>query len=130
MIALSILDIVPICEVVFFVEKEIGCGGSRNAELAWFGDVGYIMAFESPGGNCASWSCNDVPLFDKSFYETYLEELGPLFGLTNYKAHPYTDVLILRINTCLTCMNSGAGYYEHHTPEEYVVAEEMENAVV
>ena len=71
-----------------------------------------------------------MPLFDKSFYETYLEELGPLFGLTNYKAHPYTDVLILRINTCLTCMNFGAGYYKHHTPEEYIVAEEMENAVV
>ena len=53
-IALSILDIVPICEVVFFAEEEIGCRGSRNGELAWFGDVGYIMAFESPGGNCAS----------------------------------------------------------------------------
>ena len=127
-IALTIVDKLPTCKAVFFVEEEAGCLGSQKAELSWFKDVGYIMAFDSPEGNCASWSCGGVCLFDKPFYETYLVELGEKFGLTKYVAHPYTDVMMLRIDTSLMCMNFGAGYYKYHTPGEYCIAEEMDNA--
>lgn len=127
-IALTIIDKLPVCKAVFFVEEESGCQGSLEASLSWFGDVGYVIAFDSPEGNCASWSCNGVCLFDRPFYETYLAELGEKFGLTKYVVHPYTDVLVLRIDTALMCMNFGAGYYEYHTPDEYCVAEEMDNA--
>ncbi|MDO5457858.1 MAG: hypothetical protein Q4F26_05865 [Atopococcus tabaci] len=128
-IALSIMDKISTCKCVFFVEEEIGCRGSENVDLSWFGDVGYIMSFDSPESNCASWSCCGKLLFDRCFYETYLEELSSKFGLTKYVAHPYTDVMMLRMNTCLVCMNFGAGYYNFHTLWEYVVAEEMDNAV-
>ena len=37
--------------------------------------------------------------------------------------------MMLRMNICLACMNFGAGYYNHHTYAEYVVAEEMDHAV-
>ena len=127
-IALSIVDKLPVCKAVFFVEEEVGCCGSRNMELSWFKDVGYVIAFDAPGSNCASWSCNGVCLFDKTFYETYLAELGEKFGLTNYAAHPYTDVMVLRTETALTCMNFGAGYYKYHTSDEYCIAEEMDKA--
>ena len=127
-IALTILDKLPVCKAVFFVEEESGCYGSRNTELTWFKDVGYVIAFDSPEGNCASWSCSGECLFDRLFYETYLVELGEKFGLTKYVAHPYTDVMVLRINTALMCMNFGAGYYKYHTPDEYCIAEEMDNA--
>lgn len=88
----------------------------------------YMMKGTLPEGNCASWSCGGVCLFDKPFYETYLVELGEKFGLTKYVAHPYTDVMMLRIDTSLMCMNFGAGYYKYHTPGEYCIAEEMDNA--
>ena len=127
-IALAIVDKLPACKAVFFVEEETGCIGSQNAELSWFKDVGYVMAFDSPEGNCASWSCCSECLFDKNFYETYLAELGEKFGLTKYVAHPYTDAMVLRIDTALNCMNFGAGYYKYHTPSEYCVVEEMDNA--
>lgn len=127
-IALAILQHTPICKAVFFVEEESGCAGSHEAELSWFKDVGYIMGFDSPEGNCASWSCSGTCLFDRHFYETYLAELGDKFGLTNYVQHPYTDVMLLRIETALTCMNFGAGYYNYHTPSEFCIAEEMDNA--
>ena len=127
-IALTILDKLPVCKAVFFVEEESGCYGSRNTELTWFKDVGYVIAFDSPEGNCASWSCSGECLFDKAFYETYLVELGEKFGLTKSVAHPYTDVKILRIDAALMCMNFGAGYYKYHTPDEYCIAEEMDNA--
>lgn len=127
-IALTIIDKLPVCKAVFFVEEEAGCLGSQKADLNWFGDVGYIIAFDSPEGNCASWICGGVCLFDKSFYETYLVELSKKFGLTKYVVHPSTDVMILRIDTVLMCMNFGAGYYKYHTPGEYCIAEEMDNA--
>lgn len=127
-IALAILDKVPVCKAVFFVEEEIGCLGSQNVELAWFKDVGYVMAFDSPEGNCASWSCCGECLFDKNFYETYLAELGEKFGLTNYVRHPYTDAMVLRIDTSLMSMNFGAGYYNYHCNNEYCIPEEMDKA--
>lgn len=127
-IALTIVDKLPLCKAVFFVEEENGCYGSQNVELPWFHDVGYVIAFDSPEGNCSSWSCCGECLFDRTFYETYLVELGEKFGLTNYVAHPYTDAMILRIDTALMCMNFGAGYYDYHTPDEYCIAEEMDNA--
>ena len=128
-IALTIMEMLPACKAVFFVEEEIGCGGSEVAELSWFRDVGYIIAFDAPGRNCASWSCGGELLFDKTFYEKFLRELGNKHGLTNFEAHPYTDVMMLRMNTCLACMNFSAGYYNHHTSIEYVVAEDMDQAV-
>ena len=77
--ALAIMKLIPVCKAVFFVEEEIGCCGSSKAELTWFKDVGYILAFDSPGGNCASWSCNGDRLFDRKFYEEYLVELDEKF---------------------------------------------------
>ena len=128
-IALTIMEMLPVCKAVFFVEEEIGCGGSEVAELSWFRDVGYIIAFDAPGRNSASWSCGGELLFDKTFYEKFLRELGNKHGLTNFEAHPYTDVMMLRMNTCLACMNFSAGYYNHHTSIEYVLAEDMDQAV-
>lgn len=48
--------------------------------------------------------------------------------MTKFVAHPYTDAYILCMDTCLACMNFGAGYYLYHTLNEYVVPEEMDNA--
>ena len=127
-IALTIVDRLPVCKAVFFVEEEAGCSGSQKMELSWFKDVGYVIAFDSPGGNCASWSCCGECLFDRAFYETYLVDHRDKFGLTNYEAHPYTDAMILRIDTALMCMNFGVGYYKFRTRNEYCIAEEMDNA--
>ena len=127
-IALTIMENLPVCKAVFFVEEEIGCGGSTRVDLRWFKDVGYVMAFDSPEGNCASWSCGGVCLFDREFFETHLENACGFFGLTNFVAHPYTDAMALRVDTSLACMNFGAGYYDYHTLQEYVVPEEMDNA--
>ena len=127
-VALSIMEQLPVCKAVFFVEEEQGCCGSRAADFSWFKDVGYIIAFDAPGFNCASKSCYGVNLFNQSFYNTYLAELGPKFGLTNFFAHPFTDVMVLREETSLACMNYGAGYHNYHTPDEYCIAEEMDNA--
>lgn len=127
-VALSIMDLVPLCKAVFFVEEEQGCRGSREASFSWFNDVGYVIAFDAPEYNCASWSCWGVSLFDRHFYETYLAELGPKLGLTKFYSHPYTDIMVIRENTQLACMNFGSGYYNYHLPNEYCIAEEIDKS--
>lgn len=127
-IALTIMENLPVYKAAFFVEEEIGCGGSTKADLRWFKDVGYVMAFDSHEGNCASRSCGGVCLFDREFFETHLKKAFGYFGLTNFVAHPNTDAMALSVDTSLACMNFGAGYYDYHTLREYVVPEEMDNA--
>lgn len=126
-ICLTLMLKLPVIKAAFFVEEEVGCGGSEQADLHWFGDVGYVMAFDSPGRDC-SWACGGARLFDKPFYEKYLQELEQKFTIKKWCNHPWTDVMMLRENTSLACMNFGAGYYKYHTHHEYCIAEHMDEA--
>jgi len=128
-VALGIMEQMPVCKAVFFVEEEFGCYGSQKTDFTWFENVGYVIAYDAPEYNCASKSCCGVELFDESFYNSYLAELGPKLGLTKFYAHPYTDIMVIRDKTGLACMNFGAGYHNYHTPSEYCIAEEMDKAV-
>ena len=105
----------------------MGCLGSEKAELGWFKDVGYVLAFDSPGQDC-SWACGGARLFDRQFYENYLVELKQKFTINNWCNHPFTDIMFLRQYTSLACMNMGAGYYKYHTDGEYCIAEHMDEA--
>ena len=122
------MDALPALKAVFFVEEEMGCLGSIEADLSWFSDVGYIFSFDSPGTSF-SWCCGGITLFDRDFYQNYLQPVEKEFGATKYCNHPYADIMYLRMNTSLACMNIGAGYYEYHTPYEFCVIEDMDNAI-
>ena len=127
LICLTLLKRLPVLKAVFFVEEEMGCLGSEKAELGWFKDVGYVLAFDSPGQDC-SWACGGARLFDRQFYENYLVELKQKFTIKNWCNHPFTDIMFLRQDTSLACMNIGAGYYKYHTDGEYCIAEHMDEA--
>ena len=113
---------------MFFVEEELGCQGSIKADLEWFRNIGYIIAFDAPGATC-SWSCGGTRLFDKQFYKDYLLKLEEFFGSISYNSHSYTDIMNLRMNTNLACVNIGCGYYDYHTQYDYCIVEEMDRAV-
>lgn len=126
-ICLSLFESEPILKGAFFVQEEAGCYGSENAFLPWFKDVGYIIAYDSPGKD-VSWSCGGARLFDREFYETYLTDLADKFKISKFCNHPATDIMHLRRNMCLACMNMFAGYYKYHTLAEYCVLEDMDDA--
>ena len=113
---------------MFFVEEELGCQGSIKADLEWFRNIGYIIAFDAPGATC-SWSCGGTRLFDKQFYKDYLLKLEEFFVSISYNSHSYTDIMNLRMNTSLACVNIGCGYYDYHTQYDYCIVEEMDRAV-
>lgn len=127
-ICLSMFENERILKGVFFVMEEAGCLGSENVDLKWFCDVGYIMAFDSPEQDM-SWACGGARLFDRKFYEQYLADLTEEFKIRKFCNHPFTDIMHLRENTSLVCLNIFAGYYNYHSPNEYCVAEDMDRAI-
>ena len=50
-------------------------------------------------------------------------------GFSEWKHHPYTDTMVLKQRFDFPCLNFAAGYYEYHTKYEYVVVEDVENAI-
>jgi hypothetical protein len=46
-----------------------------------------------------------------------------------YMVHPYTDVYALRGKFNFSCINFSIGYYNYHTPSEYVVVEDVFNGI-
>jgi di/tripeptidase len=76
--------------------------------------------------------CMGVKLFDKSdeFFKICDNVLTESFqGRQKYGSHPYTDVYALKSKFDFSCINISIGYYNYHTPEEYVVIEDTFNGV-
>ena len=43
--------------------------------------------------------------------------------------HPYTDVAMLKMKFDFSCINISCGYYNYHRPSEYVVVDDLMNAI-
>ena len=51
-------------------------------------------------------------------------------GIDEWKHHPYTDTMVLKERFDFSCLNFAAGYYGWHSNTEYVVIEDVKNAIV
>jgi acetylornithine deacetylase/succinyl-diaminopimelate desuccinylase-like protein len=73
-----------------------------------------------------------LELFDtkSKFYDKCDNILSEGFGSNKkYLKHPYTDVYALKHLFDFSCMNFSCGYYNYHRKDEYVVVEDVENAL-
>lgn len=112
----------------FFVSEEIGCIGSKAADISNFDKVGWFIQFDAPFNNWVSKSCNGVILFDDKFQDNISDILAE-HGQTNISYDPYTDVYALRPKTGINCINIFAGYMKMHTSQEYVVLEFVQQSI-
>jgi di/tripeptidase len=129
---LELLKELPNLKAAFFVSEETGCHGSRNADKEFFSNVGYVIEFDAPGNWMVSEYCMGVQLFgrDTEFFKSCNESLVEGFGnRQKYQAHPYTDVYALRQLFDFACINFSIGYYNYHTPNEYVVIEDVYSGI-
>lgn len=128
---LELLKELPNLKVGFFVSEETGCYGSRNADENFFENVGYIIQFDAPGNTMVSEYCNGVRLFEKGgeFFKTCEKVLSEMFNGHKFEYHPYTDVLALRNKFNISCINFAIGYYDYHSPNEYVVIDDVFNGI-
>lgn len=131
-VCMELLDIMPIIKVALFAGEEFGCVGSQNARPEFFTNVGYVMEFDCPGGVDVTHYCNGLKLFDESgeFYSKVEPILIECMKQTpTLHKHPYTDVWPIKRQTPLSCINIATGYYHYHTASEYVIVDEVLNAI-
>jgi tripeptide aminopeptidase len=130
---LKLLKELPYLKAAFFVSEETGCHGSKKANEAFFANVGYGIQFDAPENWMITEKCFGQVLFERNseFFEKCNEVLteGMDKNSMRYMVHPYTDVYSLRGKFDFSCINISIGYYNYHTPNEYVVVEDVFNGI-
>jgi putative aminopeptidase FrvX len=130
---LTFLKELPYVKAAFFVSEETGCHGSRKADPEFFSNVGYGIQFDAPENWMITEQCFGNVLFDRDsdFFEKCDKVLTE--GMVNedmrYMIHPYTDVYALSDKFDFSCINFSIGYYDYHSPQEYVVIEDVYNGI-
>jgi putative aminopeptidase FrvX len=129
---LTLLDELPNLKASFFVSEETGCHGSGKADPEFFKNVGYVIEFDAPENWMVTEYCFGQQLFDREseFFEVADKILTEgMKGNQEYMVHPYTDVYALRGLFDFQCINFSIGYYNYHSPYEYVVIEDVFNGI-
>lgn len=124
---LELIDQLDSCKAFFPVAEETGCHGSKGAPIEWFKDVGYFIQFDCPHNNIMSRTLMGLEVYspEGEFFKSIQHKLTHLTPVS----HPFTDVMVLKKRTNLECLNLPVGYYQYHTPFEYVVVEDVMNAI-
>jgi putative aminopeptidase FrvX len=127
---LTLLLELPALKAAFFVSEEIGCKGSKEADEAFFENVGYAIQFDAPFDYMVTEVSSGVPLFDRrsEFFKKANNVLVE-YIIPEYGSHPFTDVYALKKLFDFSCINLSIGYYDHHTANEYVILEDVENGI-
>jgi len=129
-VCLQLLEEFDKIKVFFPVAEETGCHGSKAVDSQWFDDVGYIIQFDSPTNNTMSKTLLGRTLYDdQDGFSSTVMGLITEHGITEHQAHPYTDVGTLGERFELQCLNLAAGYYKMHQAEEYVIIDDVINAI-
>lgn len=128
-ICLSMFEHFEKLKACFFLCEELGCLGSKELDKDWFNDVGYCIGYDSPDLFRAAWSCSGVKLFSYEFYEKWMKPVCDEWGLKDcFYSEPITDVMEIRKQVGVMCMNFGNGGYNAHTTSEYCIIEHMDHA--
>lgn len=125
-IALKMLKKHDAIKVALFPGEEIGCVGSSEARMSFFDDVRFVIEPDRRGAFDLITHIGFTEICSDEFIEaTRYQEFG-------YKEATgmMTDVETLKRNGLkVSCINLSCGYYDPHTENEYVVKEDMINAL-
>ena len=131
-ICLELLKQLDKVKVAFFVSEETGCHGSKMVNEEFLKDVGYCTQYDAPGDHLISYSCFGTVLFDKDgeFFKTALRSITGSFGNDMLvQSHPYTDIMMIKQKSDISCINMSCGYYNMHTANEFVCLDDVERAI-
>jgi di/tripeptidase len=132
-ICLELLQKLDKVKVAFFVSEETGCHGSKMVDTEFLKDVGYCVQYDAPGDHLISYSCFGTTLFDidGKFFKTALSSITRSFGNEMFvQSHPYTDIMMIKQKSDLSCLNMSCGYYNMHTKNEFVCLYDVERAII
>lgn len=135
--ALVMLHNLKACKVALFVDEEVGCKGSRAADLEFFKDCRFILqadrrndSWNSKAGInydfITSIGGDDISSKDfRKAVKPYLEK----WGYTTCSGM-MTDVQeLIHRDVGVSCANMSAGYFRPHSDKEYINIRCLEKAV-
>lgn len=123
-IALEILRTTPICKVAFFRDEEVGCVGSKLADMTFFEDVSLVLQCDRQG---YSDFVNNI-FWSDMFGDDFSQAVAPLLDKYNRVESDggMTDVWQLTENGLgVACANMSCGYYDPHTDNEFIIISEV-----
>lgn len=125
-IALKCLEKYECIKVAFFISEEIGCIGSRNADMNFFEDTRFVIEPDRRGFENLITDISYTSLCSNDF----LRDIGfERFGYKE-KSGMMTDVLELKERGLgVSCINLSCGYYEPHSDEEFTVKKDLLNCL-
>jgi putative aminopeptidase FrvX len=129
---LTLLKELPYLKAAFFVSEEVGCVGSRKAQVKFFENVGYAIQFDAPENWMITETCFGTRLFERGsdFFNICDKILTEnMCEKRMYMKHPYTDVWALKNLFTFSCINISIGYYDYHSRNEYVVVDDVYNGI-
>lgn len=131
-VCLELLNHLDSVKLAFFVSEEIGCIGSSEADEEFFNDVTFACQYDAPGDHLITEICSGVRLYEKDGY--FIQKMKPIIE-ENFnnpmieQSHPYTDVMQLKNKLPISCINISCGYYNMHTPKEFIVLDDVTRAI-
>lgn len=113
-------------KLAFFVGEEIGCVGSRGANMAFFEDCRFVLQCDRRGYDDLITEASCTELCSDEFEKA---TCASVFGYS--KAHGMmTDVMTLKENGLkVSCLNISCGYYQPHTNNEFTVKSDLQNCL-
>lgn len=123
-IALRMLDHIPYGKAFFPYAEEIGCVGTRKADMKFFDDCGYLIQCDRRNSKGIVDSVSGVGLFGSDFKDMLLME-GTKYGRYTTTGM-LTDVYTLKtMGLKVSCTNLECGYYNPHSDDDYCVVDEV-----
>lgn len=116
-----------VIKCAFFHSEEMGCVGSRQADMDWFKDVGYCFQADRKGN---SDFVNSIS--GKLFSKAFSKKVNSIITHHGYKESSggITDVGQLAENGIGVCVaNMSCGYYAPHSDEEVVIFDDANNCL-
>ena len=111
-------------KVAFFRDEEVGCHGSKVADMSFFNDVAFVLQCDRQGYEDFVSSIFMSDMYNKEFSEA-MQELLYKYGRIESDGG-LTDVYQLTENGLEVCVaNMSCGYYDPHTDNEYIDIEEV-----
>lgn len=125
-VALRCLERFPIIKVAFFVGEEIGCVGSRSADMDFFNDVRFVLQCDRKGSGDFITNAGGVELCSDEFAKV----VNPTVWGYKKESGLQTDVMALKQRGLeVSCCNISCGYYEAHTKREYTIFSELQHCL-
>ena len=124
--ALALMDALPKCKAVFFVQEEAGLVGSEKMDYGFLKDVSLLITMDCWGRirTASEWRRNGAKMYSKSFYKKVLKNVYERHGVTVLDHQANTDVCKLMMHCDLCCCDISNGGYNPHCPDEYVCVED------